>query len=350
MSIDPEFVRNALDDDKDEEAFEYSEDFRSRYAHSPVFDHATDLQVQFLQTRLEKTDLINAWNGSQEFLRSLEAEAGEAGLFGEMVSLRGRGVEVPKFETDLSADVSMLTIARTPEIDEKSLERYYHADEVSGIFSGFTLRFQKNDDDTFTPKLAYQVAIEVVDVPTAHINLYATGIVGVSQVHFESDEKLDAALPILDRLFTLCEDKPDEVNLLNLALSRPNVYDATTIRRVSHRAEKIVNATDPELVPMVEDSVIDLITHYVGSGDAYYLKTPHFAFSADDPSKNAEHYGGDDLHTVSGISSGMVFMPQAIVKDGILSFRERRTLHLVLVHEGRYLYTPLTRAQEFTKV
>lgn len=350
MSFDPEFVREVLNDENDIESFDYVEDLRSRYSHAPVFDHAMNLQVQFLQTRLEKKDLLTAWNASQESLRSLEMEASEAGLFGETVTLRGRGIEVPKFETDFSADISMLTIVNSKEIDEKSLERYYYADEVKGIFSGFTLKFQKDADDNYIPKLAYQVAVDVVDIPSAHINLYATGIVGQSQVHFEDDEKLDAVAPILERLFTLSEDKSADINFLNLALSRPKQHDAATLRRVSHRAEKIVNSVEPTIAAQVEDGIIDLIGHYIIKGEAYYVKTPHFSLSAEEPSGRALYYGGDELHTVSGIASGMIFMPQSDVKDGEVVFQDRQTLHLVLMHEGRHLYAPLTRAQEFTKV
>ncbi len=347
--FEPEFVREILNDFDETE---YNEDFRIRLGASAVFEQAHRFQAEFLDTRLKEEDLIKAWNGAQEFTSSLDIQASEEGLMGQVVTLRGRGIEIPKFETDLSVAASMVTLSRIHEVDEKSLERYYQANDVKGMFSGFTVRFIKTTNDIYIPKLAYQVATNVIDIPHAHINLFSTGIVGQSELTFSEDERKDAIAPFLEQLFALCGERGDSVSLIATALLSTDTYDASIIRHIAYHSEKVLNAVEPEKLMLAEDILIDLLTYYIGTSDPVFIKTSNFLLSAEDATKGAEYYHDEEeLYSINGDASGFVFMPQPIIKDGVMTYRDRKQLCVAMTaHAGRTIYTPLTLAQEFTRV
>lgn len=347
IPFEPEFVSGLFSGD---EISEYNEDFRDRHATAAVFEKAQTFQTEFLATRLNKEDLVQAWNGAQEFIGILDKQASEEGLMGEMATLKGTGIDLPKFETELSAAVSLISLSDSSTIDEKSLDKYYSADEVKGLFSGFTLRFIGVGDDVFIPKLACQVATSVVDTPNAHVNLYATGIIGQTRLSFDADEKKDRIAPLLEKLFILCGEQAKSLNLINTALASNEKYDASIIRHVAYHSEKMLNFTGEDNKTLAEDELIDLLTHYIGVGDSVFIKTPAFSLSAKDTTTGAEYYEDNDLYSLQGRTSGLIFMYHPIIKDGVVTFRDMRKLHLVLEHDGRNIYTPLTQVQEFGKV
>lgn len=348
MSFDHELIRSLLDSD---DIQEYNEDIRERYGNAPVFDMVQELHIELSKMRLTEEELVSTWNEHQELIQLLDVEASKDGLMGQEVSLSGKGIEIPKFETDLTTVAALITLGNIRELDEKSLEKYYAEDEVRGMFSGFTLRFIKTEDEKYVPKVAYQVATDVVDIPHAHINLYTVGLVDTSQLQFEDDIKRERVVPILDRLFSLCEEGASSVNAINMALASMGKYDASRIRHVAYHAEKIVNALDDEtLVGSIEDGLVDLISHYIEPNDTIHIKTPFFSMSAEDETRGGEYYQGDDNYALTGEMAGFVFLNQAVVKDATVTYRGRRTLYATLRHEGRYIYTPLTKANEFSRV
>lgn len=344
MSFEPEFVSAAFD-----EVPEFIEDFRKRLITSPVFERAMVLQREFLQTRLSEEDLEAAWVGSQSFLRSLDLEANEQGILNkEIVILRGKDVEIPKFEADLNTAIGRVTLNNTVSLDEKSIEKYYHASEVRGIFSGFTLRYAKTDHDTFIPKLAYQVLVGTRNIPHAHVSLYATGIVGTSQLSFQEDEKVEAILPLLEKLFAANTDQAAGINFINMALSSTDTYDDSRIRHIAYHIEKVVNETDEEAAAKVEDLLIDLFSHYIEPGETISMKTPLYSFSSEDNDDITQHGGDDTLHQIVGENKGLVFLPEVISKDDTFFYGNKKALNMVTAYKGQNLYTPLAKIREFS--
>lgn len=347
MSFDPETIQSLFFDPNETE---YSEDFRERSGSSAVFDHALKLQMDFFDTTLKESELVDAWNGAQDKLGQLESEASEQGVLGLPVRLVGSGIAIPKFETDLVHGVSMTTLQDVTSIDEQSVEKYYNADDVKGVFSGFTLLFDKAEEETYIPRIAYQVAVKVVDVPHMHVNLYATGKVGQTLMRFESDEQLDALAPILEKLYGLTGDAFEKVNLINMTLAKFEKYDASHLRHIAYHAEMLINGVDETDASSVEDALIELITHYIGSGENIHLKTPFFALSPIERGGDTQYYENEEPYNVAGECLGLGFFNRVAIKDGTVTIRKGRGLHIVMSHEGRNLVSPMARIEEYSIV
>ncbi len=347
MSFEPEFVRSLLSGD--DEAT-YVEDFRGRSSASVVFENAQRFQAEYLSTRLREEDLISAWNGSQEFLSSLDVLASQEGVIGQVASLRGRGIELPKFETDLAGGVGLISLLDTTTIDEQSLEKYYRADEVQGMFSGFTVRLIKEDENVYVPKLAYQVSFSTIDTPHAHVTMYATGIVGEAELVFEADEKKEVMAPLLEKLFDLCPERADSISLIAMALAGKEAYDASAIRHIAYHSEKILNTIkDADKSITAEDVLIELLASHVKAGDSAFIKTPSFSLSPENHDTGPQYWYDEDLYSLNGTFLGFVVLPEPVFKEGEVTYRDRRQLCAALAHDSRYIYTPLSRAQEFTQ-
>lgn len=349
MILEPEMVRALMND---AEETEYNVDFRERLGSAPVFEHAERLNREFIDTPLKETEVLAAWNKSQELIQRLEAEASEQGLLGRVASLSGSSIEIPKFETDLTASVSQVLIPNTTKLSVKSLERYYAADKATGMFSGFTMRFEKQAEDVFIPRLAYQVASGSADVPNAHITLYTTGIVGQDTLSFEDDEKLDRVAPLLERLYLLCGTEFPAINTINIALAGLDGDNdaAPRLRHVAYHIEKLLRVVDKTATTEVEDALIELIEHYVGEGQGLSIKSPAFVLSGDGDKHPAEYYDGEDDYKIQGTCMGLAFFDRFLIKDGTVQARQGRMLHIVLKHDRRNACIPMLRMSEYTRV
>lgn len=326
---------------------EYNEDVRERFGAAEVFDHALAYQRVFFTTRLERSQLVEAWNASQEVIQQLDAEASEAGMLGAIARLEGRGIEIPKFEQDVSRALGMISLREIGALSEKNLEEYYDQGHVAGIFSGFSLRFHENDE-SFTPKLVYQLATNMVDMPSAHINLYSTGVVGESNLIFHEDETMNIAYEILDELLALRPDRASNINRINLAMQSEE-YDVSFIRHIGYHANKVlegVEKDDPRRVRL-EDLVVRLISQQFKIGTKVYIEASRFFMNNSDQADAYLHYHAEEgTMTVAGQGLDFVFMPRSIEK-GEAIINGDPELHAGVSTQGKTVYIPLAHIKQF---
>jgi hypothetical protein len=221
--------------------------------------------------------------------------------------------------------------------------------ELKGVFAGFTLRFLKNSDESYTPQLAYQVTCLTIDLPHAHVNLYATGIIGTTEIIFEHDEKIEQVTPILEKLFTLCPEQATSINNINVALSSTNSHDASVIRHIAYHAEKIHNEVDKNITQPVGDTLLDLIAYYIEPGSGVTFKTSAYALSPENDQKDAEYHEDENHFEIKGQNYGYEFLPRVVIKNGEVIYQDHQALHIVIDHQGRNLFSPLIRTQEFSR-
>lgn len=347
MPLEPEFVRSIYDGD---DSAEYSEDFRERYGTAAVFDRAQLFQTEFLRTRLDVSQVDESWNSAQEYLQMLDAQANEEGLLGRVATLRGPGIELPKFESDLTTNVGMISVPEVADITDTTLERYYIADEVYGRFAGFTLLFEKIDEEVYRPTLAYQVATAIADTAHAHINLYTTGVFGRSQLVFKDDEKKDTIAPLLETLYTLGPERADSVSAISSALLSLEQYEGSTFRRIGFHSEKLINAVDSNTQTQAEDAGIDLFEMHVETGSDMTIRTSEYLLSPEDTGGEVALYQDDDLFIITGRIARFVFLQHMSEQNGKVTYRDRRRLYAVMPHGDQYIYIPLTRIEEFSRV
>ena len=328
---------------------EYNEDVRERFGAAEVFDHALAYQREFLATRLERSQLVEAWNASQEVIQQLDAEASEAGMLGTIARLEGRGIEIPKFEQDVSRALGMISLRDIGALTTENLEDYYDQGHVAGMFSGFSLRFHENGDESFTPKLVYQLATNMVDMPSAHINLYSTGVVGESELIFHEDETMNIAYELLDELLALRPDRASNINRINLAMQAEK-YDASFIRHIGHHASKVlegIEKDDPRRVRL-EDLVVKLISQQFRIGTNVYIEATRFFMNNSDQADTYLHYHAEEgTMKIAGQGLDFVFMPRSIEKGGDIINGDPE-LHAGVSTQGKTVYIPLAQIKEFS--
>lgn len=345
MPFDPDHVSALFSQEA-----EFHEDFRERLRTASVFERAADLQRQFLDKELSADDLLSAWNSSQDFFNSLDTQASKEGLMGEVVTISGSGLEIPKFQTDLPSASFMVNVEEFSELTEKTLEKYYDADAAKGNFSGFSLRFIKQDNDMYIPKLVYQALFATVDTPHAHINLYATGIVGEVELSFEQDEKMDNSAPLFEKVFAVCGHQPESINRINVVLNSVKKLDGSSMRHISYHAEKILNSAHPDKLAEVEDVLVEFLAHYIDPSGLFSAKTSAYSISAENAQKGAEYYQDEDLFAINGQSRGLVFLQDSSIAGGEVTFRKRKVLSLIMAHEARNVFIPIKSIDEFSIV
>ena len=353
MSFEPEFISGILNDALDEEVYEYDEHLYDKWVNLPLFSKALDIQKEYSEMRITKDYIAPIWSKSQESLGALDVAANEAELLGEFASLRGKGIEVPQLQVDLSKGAALATIDDLSVLDGNdaaSMDKYLNSDDVNGQFFGFSLRFKQVDSDEYVPELVYQLAYAFRNVSFGQFRLFATGAVGEAQLYFNNEERIGATKSILDQLFSLCKGQEENISQLNFLLANSEKHDARTIRQISHRAEKIINALDPDIAPRAEDQIIKLASHFIEDGDEYYVKTTQFTHSILDKPAGVVYFGGKELHAISGSASGFIFMPDVVVNGREVEFIERRVFNMVIENESGQNFTPLTKVQEFTKI
>jgi len=346
MPFDPETIRSLLSGEE-----EYTEDLRQRYGAAPVFEHALEKQRELQVVELEKDDLVGKWNELQELLKSLDAQAAQERILGQIVSMSGAGMEIPKHEVDFAGNVSLVSIYDEQELTPESLEKYFENQEVRGPFAGFTIRFIRNEDGNFIPRLTYQVATGSIDVPHMHANMYATGIVGETSLTFLEDQRKDEIGPSLNALYELCDTQMASLTNVATALVSAESFDASRIRHIAFHANKVMKSVDTEVARQVEDGLLDLIGRYISIGQPVYLETREYAQTAEDVQGMFEYYdsnGGAQSYELSGLCAGFMFLQQAIIKKGeFVGYRKNQSLHMVFTHGARNIYVPLTEIQEW---
>lgn len=340
----PELIREVL-----ESSDEYSEDLRNRFASSPVFDRANAIQREFIETRLTREHFITAWNAAHEVINILDSEAAQQGVMYESVSMKGEGILVPKFELDFAANVAMMSLLDKETQQSRSFASYLHPDEYRGKFAGFTVRFAETSEvGVYIPLLAYQVSMSVSYTPNAHVALFATGDVGTTTLQFDKDEQFEGALVPLRTLFELCSDKADSINRINMTLASTDEYDASSMRRIAYHAEKLINSIDTQRQPAIEDALGDLISHYIGRSSSYLLETNKLSLSALTAESGIEYFESE-VYPLHNVCLDVVFLNQHVLKDGEITYRDRRTIHLVLPSGARTTFVPIVELQQFTK-
>lgn len=347
-ALNPEMIQGLFSDQYESE---YSEDFRERLRTAPVFDTAARMQRILSEQVIPSKDVHSEWAAMRSSLRALDAQALDQHLINQTSSLRGDGIVHPNMELDLVKQVSFVSVRSEQALDEKTLPEYYAADETTGLFAGFTIRFIDNQDGTLTPQLAYQLTVNSIETPNATTNLYATGIVGQTALYFEQDEKLDHAALLLERLYEVSADQGATVNLINMSLTRTESYDASLIRHVAYHSEKLVSAVEPGKSEIVEDALIELLSHHIGIRPALTIKTATYTMSSEDAGGEILFYPEDiQPIEIKAICVDTVFLNRRIVKDGVVVARPGRVLHFVFHANGQNIYVPADRVETYSKL
>lgn len=346
MSFESEVIHSFLENES-----EYTEDLRERHATAQVFESARDRQRELSELRIPKGEVLNEWNGAQELLRKLDQQANDEGVLGLPVSLRGENLEVPKFQGNLATGLALLSFREVGELTAENIETYYESHDVKGYFGGFTMQFAQEDEDTFVPRLSYQVAIGAHDMPNSHINLYATGAVGDAQLSFVADEKMDTVAPLVEELYELAGNRLSNLSRLNMILASNDKYDAEMMRRIAFDAGKVVKAANKEVAQQVEDKLIDLISEYITPGTSLSVGMRNFFIIDTEDDTKKMYYNiaeGEEAMRATAPCNGLVFLHQPIVEDGVVKgYQGNRTLYATMAGETQIAYIPLTRVEEF---
>lgn len=347
-SFDPEMIRSALDSFNDEE---YNEDLRDRLSAAPVFEHAMLLQVELLQTRLKKEHFIEAWNAVQDTINSLDSEALSQGVMGQYVTLQGENILVPKYEIDFASAVALISLRNEEDRQRFLFDNYLSSDVHKGKFQGFSLRFKAAEDEpeSFIPVLSYQVSAGSTYGPHLHVSLFATGDVGTTQIHFEKDDRRDGVQQVLRELLEVAGSQAEAINRINISLASSDSIDASCLRHVGYHAEKLIHSLPEAQRKKVEDLLSDLCMLYIGRTDTQVLSTRRFRMSG---------VGGDDSHgfyeqpepsIITQKCHDIVFLDRPVIKDGSVTYLNRRMPYLVMLYEKSTVYVPMTAIEEYSK-
>jgi hypothetical protein len=344
-SFEPEHIRAELNGED-----EYNNDLRGRLAAAPVFEDAAMYQMDFQSTRVQKENLIGAWNAAHKIIAELDEAAISQGVMYESIILRGEGIQVPKADIDFSANIAMMSLLDKDKQRALSFANYLQEDEFRGPFAGFTVRFaETEDEDVFAPVLAYRVSMHNAYAPNGQMALFATGDVGTTNLHFHKDERLEGALAPLSKLFELCPEKAETINRINMTLAGEDVYDASVMRHVGYHAEKIVANVDESLKLSVESAIIDLITNYVDKEAGYKIQSKQMAV-LNDADLSIEYFEADDnVVTIKNKYIDIVFRDHVVFVDGAPKAFNRRTIHLTFQAGRKILYIPITNLNLFEK-
>jgi len=347
-SFGPEFIRNNFFD----EGAEYNEDLRGRLASAPVFEAATNYQREFQDMHITKDEFVSTWNTiHRQAIEPLDAAAIKQGIMYENVTLRGEGIRVPKFDIDFAANVAMMSLIDKEKQQEISFQSYFEEDIFKGKFSGFTVRFNEAEENgTFAPVIAYRASIQYAHTPYAQIAMFATGDVGMTQLHFTKDEQLEGATAPLSTLFELCDERADSINLINIALAGVKKHDASVMRHVGYHAEKIIKGIDDSKGLVVETALIDLITNYLDKESSYELRSKKFSVLDSDDLTVTHYESEEDGLSIKNKYMDVVFRDQPIFANGQESSRKRRMLQLAFKANENIAFIPLTELDLFEKL
>lgn len=347
-SFDPEQIRHTLDAFNEEE---YDEDLRDRLSLAPVFERATLFQMEFVQTRLHKEDFIAAWNAAQDTINSLDADATAQGVMGKHATLQGEGILVPKFEIDFATSVSLVSLMNEEDRHEFLFKNYLSSDMHKGKFQGFSLRFKKANDEpeSYIPVLSYQVSAGSTYGPHLHINLFATGDVGTTQLNFEQDDRRDGIHDTLKELLEVCDAQAEAVNRINVSLASSENIDASCLRHVGYHAEKLISSLPDKKRKRAEDLLSDLLMLYIGRTDTQIVATKKYSLSNSTKDITRAFYDQENPTILTQKCHDVVFLNRHVIKDNAVNYLDRRVPHLAMLYDDNTIYVPLAEIEEYSK-
>jgi len=344
--FDPEFIRNMFS-----EAETYNEDLRGRLASSPVFELATRSQRDFQTTIFNREQLAGAWVAvHSDIITVLNKSALDQGVMHENVTLRGEGIRVPKFDVDFAANVALLSLIDKEKQQSLSFEAYLNQDEHKGKFAGFTLHFVETDnEEEFVPVLAYRVSMQPTHSPHSHIALFSTGDVGITELHFDRDERLEGAVEPLNTLFEKCLDKADSINRINVTLAGTEKYDASIMRHVGYHAEKVVkDAIEPNR-SVIENALADLISNYVDNNSIYEIRAKKVSLLNNDDKTITLYESDEGKIIIKNKYLDIVFRDYEVPVNGEIVRKDKRSINIAFAADEDIAYIPLLELDSFEK-
>lgn len=205
---DKEGIANIRWEEDNPDEPEFDIDLRTRIVDHPVFDAGHALQWQLEKTVVTGSQFEEALEQAMPYVEALNTQVSQEGLLGIRAGVRGRDIVLPEIEMDFARGVMTIQPLSDAARADELAKTFLDTDAIRGHFAGYSLRFRKNPElpDAYIPQLIYQISLRELGRQHAYVMPLATGDVGVSELFFEADERLDARREILERLFACVGD------------------------------------------------------------------------------------------------------------------------------------------------
>ncbi len=257
--------RNGNDDEMLDMQPEFDIDFRPRLIDHDIIDAGHTLQFDLDKIIVTPEQFDAVWERVAPSIELLDGGAAKAGLQGLKAGVRGRNISLPHINTDFSTGVVMIEPMTGKPLQNVLAERSTDTDEIRGRFAGYSLRFRRNLElpNTYIPQLVYQISMKQVGRQHSYIMPMANGDVGISDLFFEADERIDKRKEILERLFSIVGSHGALANNVNYDLASADFFDSEVLRKVGATADTLVHLFERGDQKTVEDIVCELIENYI---------------------------------------------------------------------------------------
>lgn len=262
---DQERINHGDYDMPDTQLPEFDIDLRQRLVDHEIIDRGHTLQFDLDKLVITPDKFDEVWEKVARSIEILDNEAAKAGLQGLKAGVRGYNISLPHIDTDFANGTMLIGPMSGEALRDELAKQSTEANEIRGRFAGYSLRFRRNQElpGTYIPQLVYQISMKQVVRQCGYMMPMANGDVGISQLFFEADERIDFRKDILERLFSMAGEYGPQVSDVNHTLASADFFDAEVLRKVGVASDELVCLFAETSQKSIEDTLCELIENYI---------------------------------------------------------------------------------------